>query len=149
MRRPLFVLLAVVLIDAIGIGLIMPILPSLLQSLTGSQDADSFHLGALLAVYALMQFLFAPVLGALSDLGLRLAEPGEFTRRAFENGKLDLAQAEGVADLIDAETEAQRRQAVRVLSGAVGRKVVRAVRTVAPAVVTSRTTAWWTPNSRK
>lgn len=55
--------------------------------------------------------------------GLRLAEPGEFTRRALENGVLDLAQVEGLADLIDAETEAQRRQAVRVLSGSVGLKV--------------------------
>ena len=55
--------------------------------------------------------------------GLRLAEPGEFTRRALENGVLDLAQVEGLADLIDAETEAQRRQAVRVLSG-VGRQKV-------------------------
>jgi tRNA modification GTPase len=54
---------------------------------------------------------------------LRLAEPGEFTRRALENGVLDLAQVEGLADLIDAETEAQRRQAVRVLSGSVGQKV--------------------------
>ena len=52
--------------------------------------------------------------------GLRMAEPGEFTRRALENGRLDLAQVEGLADLIDAETEAQRRQAQRVLSGAVG-----------------------------
>ena len=52
--------------------------------------------------------------------GLRLAEPGEFTRRALENGRLDLAQVEGLADLIDAETEAQRRQALRVLSGALG-----------------------------
>jgi tRNA modification GTPase len=57
------------------------------------------------------------VLDALSDHGLRLAQPGEFTRRAFENGKLDLAQAEGVADLIDAETEAQRRQALDQLGG--------------------------------
>lgn len=55
--------------------------------------------------------------------GLRLAEPGEFTRRALENGVLDLAQVEGLADLIDAETEAQRRQAVRVLSGSVGQRV--------------------------
>jgi len=58
------------------------------------------------------------VLRALSDLGLRPAEPGEFTRRAFENGKLDLLEAEGVADLIDAETDAQRRQALDQLSGA-------------------------------
>ncbi|MET0273783.1 MAG: tRNA uridine-5-carboxymethylaminomethyl(34) synthesis GTPase MnmE, partial [Phenylobacterium sp.] len=57
------------------------------------------------------------LVGALSALGLRLAEPGEFTRRAFENGKLDLAQAEGVADLIDAETDAQRRQALEQLGG--------------------------------
>lgn len=55
--------------------------------------------------------------------GMRLAEPGEFTRRALENEKLDLAQVEGLADLIDAETEAQRRQAVRVLSGALGERV--------------------------
>ena len=61
------------------------------------------------------------VLQALAALGLRLAEPGEFTRRAFENGRLDLAQAEGVADLIDAETEAQRRQALAQLGGALGR----------------------------
>ncbi|MFO1201782.1 MAG: tRNA uridine-5-carboxymethylaminomethyl(34) synthesis GTPase MnmE [Tabrizicola sp.] len=64
------------------------------------------------------------VLRALSEQpGLRLAEPGEFTRRALENGVLDLAQVEGLADLIDAETEAQRKQAVRVLSGSVGQKV--------------------------
>lgn len=64
------------------------------------------------------------VLRALSEQpGVRLAEAGEFTRRALENGVLDLAQVEGLADLIDAETEAQRRQAVRVLSGSVGQKV--------------------------
>jgi tRNA modification GTPase len=57
------------------------------------------------------------VVEALAGLGLRLAEPGEFTRRAFENGKLDLAQAEGVADLVEAETEAQRRQALAQLGG--------------------------------
>lgn len=59
----------------------------------------------------------AGVLDALGALGLRLAEPGEFTRRAFENGRLDLAQAEGVADLIEAETEAQRRQALDQVGG--------------------------------
>jgi tRNA modification GTPase len=59
----------------------------------------------------------AALVGALSAQGLRLAEPGEFTRRAFEHGKLDLAQAEGVADLIDAETEAQRAQALAQLGG--------------------------------
>ena len=69
------------------------------------------------------QAVVASVLRALGDMpGLRLAEAGEFTRRALENGRLDLAQVEGLADLIDAETEAQRRQAQRVLSGAIGRR---------------------------
>ena len=62
---------------------------------------------------------------ALSAIGLRLAEPGEFSRRALENGRLDLAQIEGLADLIDAETEMQRRQAIRVLSGAIGKRAER------------------------
>ncbi len=56
---------------------------------------------------------------------LRPAAAGEFTRRALENGRLDLAQVEGLADLIDAETEAQRKQAVRVFSGALGEVVDR------------------------
>lgn len=63
------------------------------------------------------------VLKVLSGLpGLRQAEPGEFTRRALENDRLDLAQVEGLADLIDAETEIQRQQALRVLSGAIGKR---------------------------
>lgn len=62
------------------------------------------------------------VLKCLSELpGYTLAEPGQFTRRALENNRLDLTQVEGLADLIDAETDVQRRQAQRVLSGAVGR----------------------------
>jgi len=65
----------------------------------------------------------AAVLRVLSDMpDLRQAEAGEFTRRALENGRLDLAQVEGLADLIDAETEAQRRQALRVLSGDLGKR---------------------------
>jgi tRNA modification GTPase len=63
------------------------------------------------------QAVVGAALEALAGIGLRLADPGEFTRRAFENGKLDLAQAEGVADLIDAETDAQRRQALEQLGG--------------------------------
>ena len=55
---------------------------------------------------------------ALIALGLRPADPGEFTRRAFENGRMDLAQAEAVADLIDAETSAQAAQALGQLDGA-------------------------------
>lgn len=78
-------------------------------SYTG-EDSAEFHLhGGTAVVGALVD--------ALAQLGLRLAEPGEFTRRAFENGKLDLAQAEAVADLIDAETEGQRRQALEQLGG--------------------------------
>lgn len=57
---------------------------------------------------------------ALTDLGLRPAEPGEFTRRAFLNGRMDLVEAEAVHDLVAAETEAQRRQALRQLEGALG-----------------------------
>jgi tRNA modification GTPase len=64
----------------------------------------------------------AVVKGVLAALGgqpgCRLAEPGEFARRAFENGRIDLAQVEGLADLIDAETDAQRRQAMRQMGGA-------------------------------
>ena len=69
------------------------------------------------------QAVIAAVTGALSrDQRLRPAEAGEFTRRAFENGRLDLSQVEGLADLIDAETEGQRRQAQRILSGALAKK---------------------------
>ena len=61
------------------------------------------------------------VLSALAaQPGLRAAEAGEFTRRALENNRLDLAQVEGLSDLIEAETEAQRRQAMRVFAGALG-----------------------------
>ncbi len=62
------------------------------------------------------------VTGALLSLGLRLAEPGEFTRRAFEAGKLDLSQAEAIGDLVDAETEAQRRQALAQFGGELARR---------------------------
>ena len=81
------------------------------QSFTG-EDVAELHLhGGRAVVQA--------VLAALSRLpGLRMAEPGEFARRAFEAGKLDLAEVEGLADLIDAETEGQRRQALAQASGA-------------------------------
>jgi tRNA modification GTPase len=83
-------------------------------SYTG-EDAAEFHVHGGRAVVE-------AVLEALAAEGLRLAEPGEFTRRAFENGKLDLTQAEGVADLIDAETQAQRRQALGQLGGALSER---------------------------
>src|SRR5690606_18128666 len=63
----------------------------------------------------------AAILAALGGLpGLRPAEPGEFSRRAFENGRLDLTAVEAIADLVAAETASQRRQALRQLSGALG-----------------------------
>ena len=71
----------------------------------------------------LLQLLLARCLEAGADIGLRLAEPGEFTRRAFLNDKLDLAQAEAVADLIDASTEAAARSASRSLAGGFSREV--------------------------
>ncbi len=66
----------------------------------------------------------AAILAALGTLpSMRLALPGEFTRRAFDNGRLDLAQIEGLSDLIAAETEAQRRAALRQADGSLGRAV--------------------------
>lgn len=62
------------------------------------------------------------VIADLAARGARPAEPGEFTRRAFQNGKLDLSQAEAVADLVDAETESQRSQALDQLGGALARR---------------------------
>ncbi len=79
-------------------------------SFTG-EDVAEFHIHGGRAV---REALFA----ALSELGARAAEPGEFSRRAVENGKLDLTRAEAVADLVDAETPAQLRQALRQHDGA-------------------------------
>jgi tRNA modification GTPase len=67
--------------------------------------------------------VLALLLGRCLDLGARLAEPGEFTKRAFLNGKLDLAQAEGVADLIEAATSTAARAAARSLSGVFSREI--------------------------
>lgn len=82
-------------------------------SFTG-EDIAEFHIHGSRAVLSRL----LSVLAALP--GLRLAEAGEFTRRAFEAGKLDLAAVEGLADLIDSETEWQRRQALRQMEGALG-----------------------------
>lgn len=85
-------------------------------SFTG-EDIAEFHLHGSRAVVA-------AVLRALGDQpDLRPAEPGEFTRRALENGRLDLTEVEALADLIASETEAQRKLALRVFDGALGRKV--------------------------
>jgi tRNA modification GTPase len=83
------------------------------KSATG-EDVAEFHVHGGRAVLAA---LFAALSG-IPDM--RTAEPGEFTRRAFENGKLDLTEAEGLDDLIHADTERQRRQALRQLKGSLG-----------------------------
>ena len=83
------------------------------RSFTGD-DVVELHLHGSIAVVQ-------SVLRVLGDSGLaRLAEPGEFTRRALENWRMDLAQVEGLADLIESETEAQRKQALRVVTGHLG-----------------------------
>jgi tRNA modification GTPase len=82
------------------------------NSFTG-EDVAEFHIHGGPAVIAAMA-------ETLRAQGLKLAEPGAFTRRAFDNGKLDLTEVEGLADLIAAETEAQRRQALRQMEGELG-----------------------------
>lgn len=83
------------------------------HSFTG-EDVLELHLHGSMAVTK-------KIITTLSGMdNIRLAEPGEFARRAFMNGKMDLTQAEGLADLIDAETETQRRQALRQMEGELG-----------------------------
>ena len=82
-------------------------------SFTGEETVELQTHGSVAVVNALLAEL-----GTVD--GLRLAEPGEFTRRALTNGRLDLAQVEGLADLIASETEAQRQQALRLFSGGLG-----------------------------
>jgi tRNA modification GTPase len=81
-------------------------------SYTGEDSAELYLHGG--------RAVLAGVSDALVALGARPAEPGEFTRRAFLNGRMDLTEAEAVHDLISAETAAQRRQALRQLDGALG-----------------------------
>ena len=96
------------------------------NSFTG-EDVVELHIhGSVSVIQAVLATL------ATCD-GVRLADAGEFTRRALENGKLDIAQVEGLADLLDSGTEAQRKQALRVLAGDLGRaadqwrrKIIRA-----------------------
>ena len=126
---------------AIAEALVGPGLPPSGRSLRLVRDREgrvldealvlSFEKGASFTGEAVVEFqchgspaVASAILRALSDDGRgRLAEPGEFTRRALENGRLDLAQVEGLADLIEAETESQRRQALRVMQGALGARV--------------------------
>ena len=91
------------------------------RSFTGEEMAEIGVTGGRAVVAALVKAL------ALLPR-LRLAEPGEFAWRAFINGKIDLSEVEGLADLVEAETEAQRRQAQRIAGGALGREC-EAIRT--------------------
>jgi tRNA modification GTPase len=86
------------------------------STVTG-EDLAEFHLHGGRAVVAAVE----TALAALP--GLRRAEPGEFTRRAFANGRIDLAEAEGLADLLAAETELQRRAAIGMAGGTLSRRV--------------------------
>lgn len=83
------------------------------DSFTGEDIAELHVHGSTATVNAVLETLG-------NEPGCRIADAGEFTRRALENDRLDLAQVEGLSDLVEAETEAQRRQALRVFSGALG-----------------------------
>ncbi len=85
------------------------------RSFTGEEMAEISVTGGRAVVSALVKALMLVP-------GVRLAEPGEFAWRAFMTGKIDLSEVEGLADLVEAETEAQRRQAERVAGGGLGRE---------------------------
>ena len=80
------------------------------NSYTG-EDLAEFHVHGSRAVVNAMHFSISKVKNC------RLAEPGEFTKRAFQNGKINLLKAESIADLISSETEIQRKQALKIMSG--------------------------------
>ena len=80
------------------------------NSYTG-EDLAEFHVHGSRAVIKTMQSTIAKIKNC------RLAEPGEFTKRAFQNGRINLLKAESIADLISAETEIQRKQAIKIMSG--------------------------------
>lgn len=84
------------------------------HSFTGEEVAELQLHGAPVIVRRVLRFF--------AEQGLRPAEAGEFTRRAFLNGKMDLAEVEGLGDLLEAETEAQRRMALRLSGGELGRR---------------------------
>ena len=86
------------------------------HSFTGEKVVEIHHHGSLAIIHVCLS-----VLGSISDF--RMANPGEFTKRAFEDGRLDLSQVEGLSALIDAETTVQLDQAQRVFKGALGKVV--------------------------
>lgn len=125
---------AMAALEALGGPAALPARQAILANLTSPESGETIDRGLVLAFPGPRSFtgedvvelhlhggpaVVRSVLEALAGQeGLRIAEPGEFTRRAFENGKLDLSEVEGLADLIAAETEAQRRQALRQMRGA-------------------------------
>lgn len=105
------------LVDHVGLTLDQALVLSFQapNSFTG-EDVVEFHLHGSIAVVS-------AVLRRLGETSARIAEAGEFTRRALENDRMDLAQVEGLGDLIEAETEGQRQQALRLMKGALGQKI--------------------------
>jgi tRNA modification GTPase len=97
------------------------------HSYTGEDGAELQLTGGRAVVTAALR-----ALGELEEL--RPAEPGEFAWRAFENGKLDLSQVEGLADLVDAQTEAQRRLALRIAGGGLSREAAAIRQTILEAM---------------
>ncbi len=120
-------------------GAMLPTRKPVLRTLRDPRDGDIIDRALVLAFEAPKSFTGedcveyhvhgsrAVIKGLLDALGrmdlMRPADPGEFTRRAFENGKLDLTQIEGLADLVEAETKSQRLQAIRSLDGAFHRRI--------------------------
>jgi tRNA modification GTPase len=125
-------------LDALAPGAIFPDRVASLQALQDPGSGEALDRALVLRFRAPRSFtgeemaelqvtggraVIAGVLRALAQVpGLRPAEPGEFAWRAFERGKLDLSEVEGLADLVDAETAAQRRQALRIAGGALSRE---------------------------
>jgi tRNA modification GTPase len=86
------------------------------NSFTG-EDVVEFHLHGSLAVITGIYAAFEHLNSKLTEGRIRPAEPGEFTKRAFEHGKMDLTEVEGLSDLLAAQTSEQRKQALRQMEG--------------------------------
>jgi tRNA modification GTPase len=128
-------------LQAMGVGEILPERVATLRTLRDPQTREALDRALVLRFCAPRSFtgeqmaelhlsggraVLAGIISALGKVpGLKLAEPGEFAWRAFENGKLDLSEIEGLADLVAAETAVQRRQALRIAGGALSREADR------------------------
>ena len=128
-------------LQAMGVGEILPERVATLRTLRDPQTREALDRALVLRFCAPRSFtgeqmaelhlsggraVLAGIISALGKVpGLKLAEPGEFAWRAFENGKLDLSEIEGLADLVAAETAVQRRQALRIAGGDLSREADR------------------------